>query len=252
MDCIVDWSRELQTNTMAVRLPGLGYVVVIPDSQAQPASMGLKGAEGLLRTGEIDTSNYCGDQMPYTGKCGPWSRPFCYSTEPDDIVLNGPDRYGQYVERNYRIRQLELKSFVSKRKALIDAFAKVFLFGRSEGGMAASRFYHEDLHSRLSGMILSGWSCEFNYFVSCPEHARICEGRCGTDLPILNLMGTRDVYFGSANTSIASRVAKEVPLYGEITGNCKKTLEQQGFTRSAVVTFADAGHGIVYTHDKTT
>merc|ERR1719159_1343186 len=72
----VTWSTPVYATMMA----GMGYVVVLPDSHAQPASMGLKGKGPLKKTSQIDMSNQCGANNPYEGSCGGFSKPFCYST----------------------------------------------------------------------------------------------------------------------------------------------------------------------------
>jgi dienelactone hydrolase len=234
----------------AATLSGLGYVVVLPDSQSQPAELGYKGAISLKNTSEIDTSNYCGAMDSYKERAGTWSKPFMYSTKTANVLHNGMD-YAEYSERNYRIRALEMDAFVSKRESLLSAFSsasKVFLLGRSEGGAVAGRYYNEALHSKLSGIILSGWSCDFNYFVSCAENARICENKCSKSIPVLNVVGETDGYF-AASGSVSADVAAGTNGYGgPITGNCKASMDAQGFS-GFVVVMEGAGHGILYTHD---
>jgi len=238
------------TASYAATLSGLGYVVVLLDSQSQPADMGYKGAISLKNTSEIDTSNYCGAMESYSQRAGTWSKPFMYSTKKENILHNGMD-YAEYMERNYRIRALEMDAFVSKRGGLLSAFStasKVFLLGRSEGGAVAGRYYNEALHSKLSGIILSGWSCEFNYFVSCSDNAKICEDQCSKAIPVLNVLGDSDEYF-APSSSVSADVAAGTNGYGgPITGNCKAAMDVQGFS-GFVVLMEDCGHGILYTHD---
>jgi len=231
-------------------LSGMGYVVVGPDSHAQPATMGLKGAEKLKTTAEIDTSNYCGSVEVYEGKCGTFSKPMCYSTK-DLNILNDRLKYKQYVQRAYLVRKLELDYFVQSRQALLNAYSKVVLFGRSEGAMVASRYYHADLHPKLSALIISGWSCEFNYFLTCAADAHICENKCSKDLPILNVNGDLDAYFGALD-SVSSRVsANKTHGYGAdpITGSCRSAMNMQGFKFGTAVQMPPAGHSILYSHD---
>ena len=152
-------------------MSGLGYVVVLPDSQSQPDSMGMKGKAPVKNTSEIDTSNQCGSYDPYHGgkKCSGFNKPFCYSSKAVNI-LNDPAGYRKYVERNYHIRKLELDYFFDNSAALLEAgWGKVFLLGRSEGAMTAARYYHAALDAVLSGTIITSFSCEFNYFISCGE-----------------------------------------------------------------------------------
>lgn len=240
-----------QTMSYAISMAGLGFVVVIPDSHAMPDEMGLKGGVDLLGTDQIATSNYCGVLNAYGSSCGSWSKPFCYSTKKDNI-LHDSAKYREYVERNYQIRKLELDCFVAVSRALLSAFPKVFLFGRSEGAMTAGRYYNEELFNHLNGLILSGWSCEYNYFVSCPQHAMICEGKCSTNLPVLNVNGANDAYFGGPGTGSVSDVVatNETHGYGgPLTGNCKAAKDAQGFAYGAVVEFPGVSHSIMYSHD---
>lgn len=238
-----------QAASYAVAMAALGYVVVAPDSQAMPDSMGLKGKHPLLENQDLDLSNYCGSLNPYGGSCSSFSKPYCYSTKAENVLEN-TSKYQEYVERNYLIRKLELDYLVQNKASLLAAFDRVFLFGRSEGAMVASRYHHPDLDARLSGRILSGWSCEFNYFVSCAEHAKICGDQCNKEVPQLNINGQDDSYFGRLSTSVASQVANATGGYGgPITGNCRAAYNAQGFSTATVVEFPSVSHSIMYKRD---
>jgi len=166
-----------QSASMAFMLAGMEYVTVMPDSIANPDSMGYKG-RGLRATGDIPTTNYCGKIDPYTTEFVTWANPFNYKTKVEN-VLEDTNKYRDYVQRVYLIRKLELDAFISSPSSsqlLTAGFPKIFLFGRSEGAMVAQRYYHADLHPKLAGLILSGWSCEFNYFLSCAADAMLCGG----------------------------------------------------------------------------
>lgn len=239
--------------SMAAMASGLGYVVVTPDSHAMPDEMGLKGAKQLKSTAELDLSNYCGAMDAYASRCDSWGKPnpkpFCYSTKAEN-VLNHRVHYKRYVERNYLIRKLEMDYFVENQQMLIDSFSKVYLLGRSEGGMSAARYYHAQLHPKLAGMMLSGASCEYNYFVSCPENAVVCGGHCSKTLPILSINGDLDNYFGNVD-SVSTKVSASVNGYGAkpITGDCNAAFQAQGFRFGVSVRFPPAKHGILYSHD---
>jgi len=238
-----------QSVSYMAALSGMGFVVVALDSQAMPADMGLKGADTLKATDAIATSNYCGVLESYEGRCGTWAKPFCYSSKVANI-LHEPDVYREFVERNYHIRKRELDYFVEQRgAALIRAFDKIFLFGRSEGAMVSARYYHATLHAKLSGLLLSGYSCEYSYFVSCADHAKLCGGQCSSSLPVLSFIGATDAYF-AASGSVAADVAAAPNGYGSpATGNCRAPLDAQGFTRSVSVVFSGTGHSIMYKND---
>merc|ERR1712226_715117 len=101
----------------------MGYVVVLPDSQAMPDSMELKGKRPLKLTADIDTSNYCGSFAAYSGTCKNFSKPLCYSTKVETI-LHDTTKYKAFAERMYSLRKQELDYFVQSRHSLLNAFSK--------------------------------------------------------------------------------------------------------------------------------
>jgi len=228
-------------------LSGLGYIVVAVDSQAMPEDMGLKGIP-TYNTSQINTTDYWGSDTPYNGSCSGFSKPFCYSSSTENI-LHDPAAYREYLERNYLIRKLELDRFVETQGALLSSFKKVFLMGRSEGAAVAARYYHKHLERHLTGRIFSGWSCDFNYFFSCAEHAKVCEDKCNKHTPQLNLIGGEDQYFGP-NGSIAQAVASAPTGWGgNITGNCRAAYDSQGFKAGTVVVLPNSSHSLVPKYD---
>merc|ERR1719330_481928 len=112
-------------------MAGLGFIVLVPDSMAMPDNMGLKGKRPLRNISEIDMEHYCGAYNPYLGSCDDFSKPFCYSTDVDNVLYD-EQKYRAFVERAYLIRKLELDYFVEKHEALLDAFQRVYLIGSSE------------------------------------------------------------------------------------------------------------------------
>lgn len=234
------WSSVMYAKMMA----NVGHVVVMPDSMAMPDSMGLKGSGTLKTTAEIDTSDYWGSSKPYTGSCS-WAggKPFCYSTKTENIVHDSA-AYREFVERNYLIRKLELDYLVQSQTALLNAFDKVVLLGRSEGAYIAARYHNAALDAKLYGRILSGYSCEFNYFSSCADNAKICGDQCRKDVRQLNIVGDMDAYFG-LGSSVSVQVAADADGYGgPITGNCRAAYDNQQFTTGVVVVLS-SGHSVV-------
>jgi len=234
-----------------------GYVVVLPNSMAMPAEMNMKGKGEMKDIKDIDVSNYCGGYSAFKGSCK-WKKgeeeqdqPYCYSTKFENVVADG-NKYRKFVEGVYKIRELEMDYFVENAEKLLANFKTVLLAGNSEGAMAASRYHHPKLDSKLKGRILSAWSCNFNYFVSCADHAKICGDQCNKDVPQLNLIGVNDEYFGRGEKSMSSRVAADENGYGgPITGNCRATYDAQEFKHATVVEFEDAEHGPQYWDDNT-
>ena len=111
--------------------------------------------------------------------------------------------YRKYVEGIYQIRKREMDSFMKHHVALINAFPKVRV-GNCEGGMSASRYHNDVLDSKLARLIISAWSCEVNYYISCAQHAQICEDKCDKTLPQLKMIGDLDQY------SVASEESNSV------------------------------------------
>jgi len=233
----------------AAMFSNMGFVQVMPNSMAMPADLGLKGREHMKDINDIDTSNYCGSYRAFEGTCREFNKPYCYSTKVENILAD-TTKYRKFVEGVYQIRKREIDYFVDSNLFLLKAFDKAYLVGNSEGGMAASRYHHPALDQVLAGRIISAWSCDFNYFVSCAAHAQVCEDKCRKDVPQLNLIGTNDEYFGAIDYSVASIVANASHGYGgPITGNCMATYQKQRFEKSTVVVHENTEHGPEYSND---
>merc|ERR1711964_412033 len=115
--------------------------------------------------------------------------------------------------------------------------------------MTAAKYHNAALDSQLSGRIITSYSCEFNYFTSCAENAKICGDQCKKTTPQLNVIGEADHYFGNHSGSISYDVAAASNGYGgPITGNCRKAYNDQQFTKSTVVVFPGVDHGLTYSH----
>lgn len=231
-------------------LAAMGYVVVLPDSQTMPDAYNLKGRLPLKNVSDVKLDNWCGSYSAYDGNCSGFNKPMCYSTKVANI-LNDQVKYRQYVHRLYQIRKREVDYFVESQQDLLSAAPKLFLLGTSEGGMVASRYFHEMLDNKLSGTIINSWSCEFNYFTPCQLESRVCEHKCKTSVPQLNLIGDMDEFFGPTGSK-ASKVAESDNGYGkDLKGHCKAAYEARGFSDATVVVFTDAGHGPLYWNDNT-
>ena len=91
----------------------------------------------------------------------------------------------------------------------------------------------------LAGRILTAWSCEYVYFVSCEAHADIGSDGGGGDgaasrVPVLNVLSHADPFFG-ATGSVASDVSAPGPgAYGDVpTGSCAARMRKQGLRGGA-------------------
>jgi len=231
----------------AIIFSGLGYIHIQLDSMAMPLDLGLKGRSP--QAGEdIETNDYCGDFKPSQESCSSFSKPYCYSSK-EEVILAQPDDYRKFVEGVYQIRKREMDYFVEQ--GVLEAFSKIYAVGNSEGAMILNRYYSKDFHDRLSGMIFDGWSCEFNYFLPCQDAAKICENNCEKTIPVLNLIGDEDNYFGVISTSLAQKVKAAPSGYGAdtITGNCHAQFKSQEFEKRTTVIFKNAGHTPKYWND---
>ena len=159
------------------------------------------------------------------------SYPACFTSNAAHIRYDSAG-WAAFYERVYTLRKRELDTIVESFVTSFGQPQRLFLHGNSEGAMAASRYSHNLLPSlNLKGRILTAWSCEYNYFVSCRQHAAI-----GTPtVPILNLISNSDEFFASTN-SVASAVAAPGPgAYGDQpTGSCARQMRQQGVPGASI------------------
>lgn len=230
-------------------LSGLGFLAIALDGGAD--RFGMKGEEFATLKGQNGGRE---DVEFYSNKCVDFSKPFCYTTTEENIV-NNPEQYKQYMERVHLIRKNELDYFVetalvqgANTKSFLEAFhgsgKKIFLLGRSDGGVIASQYYHEKLHQEfLDGVMIAAFSCDFTYMNSCADHVKICRDMCSKATPLLAWISDIDPYFSKTDGSMASRVASSRNGYGGgITGNCKAAFDAQGFSRATSVLLQRADH----------
>jgi len=122
------------------------------------------------------------------------------------------------------------------------------LGGTSEGGMTIARFDDQRYGEMVCGRFINSFSIEYNYFTPTPE-----AGELGgqTDVPTLNIIGTKDQYFGPEDSVAKIVVADDVTGYGDknLTGNGYKTLVRQGLDTGLVVVLEDGVHSPCNTHD---
>jgi len=172
--------------------------------------------------------------------------PYCYSTHWD-LVAGNRSAWGAYYEAVYNLRQAELDYAVAQMASAHSYMfdKKVFLMGTSEGGMIAARYNNPTLDSHLSGRFISSWSCEYNYFVSCEESAKICADGCNKDVPVVSIVSSVDPYFGPQSESVSYKVAEttgQYPQAGRVTGNCFENMVSQGFSAATSIVLPNSGH----------
>ncbi|KAL1503781.1 hypothetical protein AB1Y20_012249 [Prymnesium parvum] len=216
----------------ARHLAARGYAVLAPDTMGggplaprrRPAAPHLPARLREARA----TGYWCADLL-YAAGCDAASAggasPACFSSEADHILYD-PAGWAAFYERVFEMRRRETDAVVEGLQATLGLPRRLFLVGVSEGAMVAARYTHPLLPQLgLAGRILTSWSCEFNYFVSCAEHARLA----APPVPVLNLLSAADPYF-SPNGSIAARVARPgAGGYGAwpLEGSCASQLRAQ-------------------------
>jgi len=90
-----------------------------------------------------------------------------------------------------RLRSLEIKEMMNKFYP-----EKVILAGTSEGAIAVAKFTSK----RVIGKILLSYGCGKTYFTKDKLEIQ--------KMPVLNIIGDRDEFFGKSKDSISSRMAK--------------------------------------------
>ena len=224
-------------------LAAQGYSVIAPDTMSAPASSAYPRRKALVPSLATSLagrpqSYWCKDE-DYTGGCtgayegGPYAA--CFSSKPEWITYD-PSGWAAFYERIFTLRKRELDTILDRYEAAFGPLpARVFLSGNSEGAMVASRYTHPKLRNLgvLKGRILTAWSCEYNYFVSCAAHADLAD----PSVPVLNLLSTTDEFF-AAEASVAARVASApAGAYGDwpLTGSCAARMRKQGVRGAALV-----------------
>jgi len=191
-------------------------------------------SEALRAEGE---SYWCAKDL-YNGTCdgadAGGTRPACFASRWDRIVYD-PVGWASFYERVYTMRQRELDYVFERLEAILGKPARLFLVGMSEGGMVVARYASPRLAEfGLAGRIVHEFSCEYTYFSSCAEHAKLAvdpsagsergrgdgargEGARGEGaatsqatapaeaaVPLLNLLSAVDPFFGSGAVPTAA------------------------------------------------
>ena len=225
----------------ARHLAAEGYSVVAPDTMAAPASGAYPRGRPLVANlsaslrSHAGSSFWCADSV-YRGGCTAAAEggafPGCFSSNAANILYD-PAGWAAFYERVYEMRRREADSVVDSFAATFGRPSRLVLAGNSEGAMVAARYSHAALGSlRLVGRLLTSWSCEYNYFVSCAAHAQLA---ASPRVPVLNLLSDVDPFF-APNGSIAADVARPGSGgYGTwpLLGSCAARLRAQGLRGAA-------------------
>lgn len=225
---------------------GMGVMVIAPDGFAYPrnTAMGQLRHKDLmpLKKATDDTDYWAGDLMYSSGSEGSAT----YSTKADGVLADS-EGYRDLYEKCYQLRRSELH-FTAKN---LPSFVKTkgfFLGGTSEGGMTVARFDDHRYGERVIGRFINSYSVEYCYFTPTPE-----AGELGgqIDVPTLNIIGTKDQFFGPED-SVAKIVASDDTAgYGDknLTGNAYNTFVRQNLECALVCVLEDGVHSPCNTHD---
>eukprot|EP00933_Yihiella_yeosuensis_P081441 TRINITY_DN95048_c0_g1_i1.p1 TRINITY_DN95048_c0_g1~~TRINITY_DN95048_c0_g1_i1.p1 ORF type:complete len:615 (+),score=107.49 TRINITY_DN95048_c0_g1_i1:125-1969(+) len=224
----------------------MGIMVIAPDGFAYSpnTAMGQIRHKDLLplKKATDNVDYWVGDLMYASGSKGTYT----YSTKAD-AVLDDAEGYRDLYEKCYQLRRSELH-FVIGRLPLWIRSQGFFLGGTSEGGMTIARFDDQRYGEQVMGRFINSFGIEYCYFTPTPK-----DGELGgqLDVPTLNIIGTKDQYFGAVD-SISKIVAMDPNNgYGEkdLTGNGYKTMVRQGVDVGLVCVLENGVHSPCNTHD---
>mmetsp|Transcript_89556 Transcript_89556/g.261766 ORF Transcript_89556/g.261766 Transcript_89556/m.261766 type:complete len:588 (+) Transcript_89556:80-1843(+) len=224
----------------------MGMLVIAPDDFAYPdnTAMGQLRHKDLLplKKATDNVDYWTGDLMYSSGSEGELT----YSTKAES-VLEDPDGYREKYEKCYQLRRSEMH-FVINHLPLWIKTKGFFLGGTSEGGMTVARFDDQRYGAMVCGRFINSFSVEYCYFTPKEE-----DGQLGgqLDVPTLNIIGTKDQYFGPED-SVAKLVAEdETTGYGDkdLTGNAYNTFKKQGVECGLVCVLEAGVHSPCNTHD---
>lgn len=146
---------------------------------------------------------------------------------PDRMTYTSPIDPMDY-EKIHALRASELTAaveFLTKQPWFNGRFV---IAGTSEGAVAVARYVRAAAAPTEAGRIIFSWSCENNYHVV--QH----KTRIPDNMPVLNIMSSKDKYFSQANPYLGNQ---------EAIGNCSKAL--QGNPNARIVLIKDAPHTLM-------
>lgn len=223
----------------------MGVLVIAPDGFAYPANTAM----GQMRHKDIaplhkstDDVDYWANDLLYTSSA---VGTFNYSTKAEK-VLQQPEDYQELYEKCYQLRRSELH-FTCARLPQWVKRQGFFLGGTSEGAMTVARFDDQRYGQMILGRFINSFSVEYCYFTPTPS-----AGELGGNLhvPTLNIIGSRDQYFGI--DGVAGIVARDAETgYGNknLTGNGYETFGRQGLDIALICILEDGVHSPCNTHD---
>jgi len=224
----------------------MGMLVIAPDDFAYPqnSAMGMLRHKGLqpLKKATDNCDYWAGDLIYSTSASGDMT----YSTKADK-VLDNPDSFRDMYEKCYQLRRSELHFIILRLPQWIKTMG-FFLGGTSEGAMTIARFDDQRYGEQVCGRFINSFGMEYCYFTPTVE-----AGKLGgqLDVPTVNIIGTKDEFFGPIDSVAKIVVEDEVTGYGDkqLDGNGYNTMIEQGVDCGLVCVLEDGVHSPSNTHD---
>mmetsp|Transcript_104454 Transcript_104454/g.185789 ORF Transcript_104454/g.185789 Transcript_104454/m.185789 type:complete len:668 (+) Transcript_104454:155-2158(+) len=224
----------------------MGLLVIAPDGFAYPKNTAMgqmrhKDVKPLIKASD-DTDYWAPDLLYASGADGSHT----YSTKADS-VLDEPDAYRELYEKCFQLRRSELHFILGRLPQWVKNQG-FFIGGTSEGAMTVARFDDQRYGESVLGRFINSFSVEYCYFTPKPE-----AGKIGGQLtvPTLNIIGTKDEYFGPEDSVAKIVSGNDATGYGEkeLTGNGYNTFTKQGLVCGLVCVLTGGVHGPCTTHD---
>lgn len=156
----------------------------------------------------------------------------CFSSNTRNILYD-PAGWAGFYERIYTLRAREVDTLLNGFEETFGKPRRLFLQGNSEGAMVVARYSHPRLEQYgLAGRILTQYSCDYTYFVSCRARTRLGP----PVVPVLNMLSAEDPFFGSEAGSIAADVAAGGSGWGDSppSGSCAAQMRAQGVRGASI------------------
>ncbi|CAE7598907.1 unnamed protein product, partial [Symbiodinium sp. CCMP2456] len=224
----------------------MGMLVIAPDGFAYPKNTDL----GKMRHKDVQPLKRATDEVDY------WADDLVYSSGADgshtystkaDSVLDNPDKFRDLYERCYQMRRRELHWTIEKLPRWIRTQG-FFIGGTSEGAMTVSRFDDGRYGHQVLGRFINSFSIEYCYFTPKQEDAQIGGNK---DVPTLNIIGTKDEYFGGADSVAALVQADKERGFGDVKldGHGFDMMMEQELGTGLVCYMEGGKHGPCPSHD---
>mmetsp|Transcript_50756 Transcript_50756/g.94897 ORF Transcript_50756/g.94897 Transcript_50756/m.94897 type:complete len:578 (+) Transcript_50756:45-1778(+) len=224
----------------------MGMLVIAPDGFAYPKHTDL----GAMRHKDVKPLTKASDDVDY------WAKDLLYASDAGgshtystkaESVLDNPDKFRDLYDKCYEMRRRELHWTISKLPRWIRTQG-FFIGGTSEGAMTVSRFDDQRYGHQVLGRFINSFSIEYCYFTPREECAKVGGN---PEVPTLNIIGTKDEYFGSQESVAALVQADKERGFGDIKldGHGYDMMMEQELECGLVCWLEGGTHSPCPTHD---